>query len=51
MIGERIAFGARARKSAHSRRPGDSSLGRKLIFGGAGFQLFECQRELVDQAR
>ena len=51
MIGERIAFGARARKSAHSRRPGDGFLGRKLVFGGAGFQLFERQRQLVDQAR
>src|SRR3982074_692126 len=29
MIGERIAFGARARKSAYSCRPGDGSLGRK----------------------
>jgi hypothetical protein len=51
MIGERIAFGARARKSANSRRPGDGFLGRKFVFGGAGFQLFERQRQLVDQAR
>ena len=35
MIGEGIAFGARARKSANSRRPGDGFFGRKLVFGGA----------------
>jgi hypothetical protein len=51
MIGERIAFGARARKSAYNCRPGDGFLGRKFVFGGAGFQLFERQRQLVDQAR
>ena len=51
MIGEGIAFGARARKSANSRRPGDSFFGRKLVFGGAGFQLFKRKRQLVDQAR
>ena len=48
MVGERIAFGARARKSAHNCRPGDGFLGRKFVFGGAGFQLFEGQSQLVD---
>ena len=51
MIGEGIAFGSRARKSANSRRPGDGFFGRKLVFGGAGFQLFKRKRQLVDQAR
>src|SRR3981189_1302909 len=51
MIGERIAFEARARKSAYNCRPGDGSLGRKLVFGGVGFQLFERQRQLVDHPR
>ena len=51
MIGEGIAFGARARKSANSRRPGDGFFGRKLVFGGAGFQLFKRKRQLVDQPR
>jgi hypothetical protein len=51
MIRERIAFGARARKSAHARRLGNSPLRRKFVFSRGGFQLFECQRQLVDQAR
>ena len=51
MVGEGIAFAARARKSAHSRRPGDGFFGRKLVFGGAGFQLFKRKRQLVDQPR
>jgi hypothetical protein len=32
MIGDRIAFAARAGKSAHRCRPGDGSYGRKLVF-------------------
>ena len=51
MIGEGITFGARARKSANSRRPGDGFFGRKLVFGGAGFQLLKRKCQLVDQAR
>ena len=51
MVGEGIAFGARARKSRHSRGLGDGYFGRKLVFAGAGFQLFELQRQLVDQPR
>ena len=51
MIGERIAFGARARKSAHARRLGNSPLRRKFVFSRIAFQVFECQRQLVDQAR
>src|ERR1700719_3105925 len=49
MIGERIALGTRARKSTHNRRPGDGFLGRQLVFGGAGFQLFERKRLLADE--
>ena len=51
MVGERIALGALARKSAHRRRPGDGLFRRQFVFGGAGFQLFERQRQLVDQPR
>ncbi len=51
MLGERLAFGALAHKSAHRRRLGDSPFRRKFVFGGRGLQLFERQRQLVDQPR
>jgi hypothetical protein len=51
MIGERIALETLARKSVHSRCLGNRFLGRELIFSGAGFQLFERERELINQAR
>jgi hypothetical protein len=51
MFGERIAFGALARKFAYRRRLGDSLFGRQFIFSGICFQLFERQRQLVNQAR
>ena len=51
MVGERIALGALARKSGDRRRSGDSLFGRKLVFRRAGFQLFEGERQLIDQPR
>ena len=51
MIGERIALRALARKSGDRRRPGDGLFRRKLVFRGAGFQLFEGERQLIDQPR
>jgi hypothetical protein len=48
MLGERLALGAFARKSAHGRRFGDGSLRRQFVFSRVGFQLFERQRQLVD---
>ena len=51
MLGEGLALGALARKSAHRRRLGDSSFRRQLVFCGVSFQLFERQRQLVDQPR
>ena len=41
MVGERIALGTLARKSAHRRRLGDGLFRREFVFRGAGFQLFE----------
>ena len=51
MLGEGLALGALARKSAHRRRPGDSPFRRQFVFGRVGFQLFERQRQLLDQPR
>jgi hypothetical protein len=51
MLGERIALGVFARKCGDRRRPGDGFLRRQLVFGGAGFKLFEAERQLIDQAR
>ena len=51
MVGERIALGTLARKSAHVRRLGDGLFRRQFVFRGAGFQLFERQRQLIDQPR
>ena len=51
MIGERIAFGTLARKSAHGGCLGDRLFRRQFVFRGAGFQLFEGERQLIDQPR
>ncbi len=51
MLGEGLRLGALARKSAHSRRLGDSSFRRKLVFSGSALKLFERQRQLIDQPR
>ncbi len=51
MIGECVALGTLARKSTHRRCLGDRCLRRKLVFRGARFQLFELQRQLLNQTR
>ena len=51
MLGERLALGAVAYKSAYRRRPRDSPFRREFVFGRVGFQLLECQRQLVDQPK
>jgi hypothetical protein len=46
-----LALGALAYKSAYRRHPRDSSFRRQFDFCGVSFQLFERQRQLVDQPR
>ncbi|CAJ0877680.1 hypothetical protein AMST5_02900 [freshwater sediment metagenome] len=51
MVGERIAVGTLARKSGDRCRSGNCLFRRKFVFCRAGFQLFEGERQLIDQAR
>ncbi len=50
MVGERIALGTFARKSAHVGREGDRFFRRQFVLRGGGLRLFERQRQLIDQA-
>jgi hypothetical protein len=49
MVGERIALGAFAREAGDRGRFGDGFLRREFVFRGAGFQLFEAERQLINQ--
>ncbi|MGY3387678.1 hypothetical protein ACVWW6_000269 [Bradyrhizobium sp. USDA 3311] len=51
MLREGLALGTLARKSTHPRRLRHGPFRRKLVLGGVGFQLFERQRQLLDQPR
>ena len=51
VLREGLALGALAGKSPHCRRPGHGPFRRELVFSGVGFQLFERQRQLLDQPR
>ena len=51
VIGKGVALGTSARKTAHRRCPGNRQFRRKFIFRGAGIQLLEHQRQLIDQTR
>jgi hypothetical protein len=51
MLGERLALGTLARKSAHSGRLGGSLLRGEFVLSRVGLQLFESQRQLLDQPR
>jgi hypothetical protein len=51
MFREGLALGALARKSAHRHRLGRGPFRGQLVLGGGGFQFFEGQRQLLDQAR
>ena len=51
MVGERVALSALARKSANRRRLGDCLAPPPVRLPSRRFQLFERQRQLVDQPR
>ena len=51
MLGEGLTLGALACKSTHCRRLRHGPFRRQLVLGGVGFQLFERQRQLLDQPR
>ena len=51
MVRECIALGALARKSTYRGYLGDRLLRRKFIFLCTGLELFECERQLIDQPR
>jgi hypothetical protein len=48
VVGERVALGAPAGKGAHRRRLRGRLLRRQFVFRGAGPQLLELERQLVD---
>ena len=49
MVGEGVAFGPLARKASDRRRFRDRLFRRQFVFRRAGFQLFEGERQLIDQ--
>jgi hypothetical protein len=49
VLWERVAFGAPTRKAAHVRRLGDRLLRRQLVFRRTRFELFEDERQLINQ--
>jgi hypothetical protein len=49
MLGEGLALGVLACKSAHGRRLGEGALRRKFVFSCISLQFFERQRQLLDQ--
>jgi len=49
VLGEGVSFGARARERCHRRGLGHGAFRGQLIFGGAGFELLELQRQLIDE--
>jgi len=51
MVGEGVALGPLAREAGDMRRLGDRRFRREFVFGRVGFQLFERQRQLIDQTR
>ena len=51
MLREGIPFRTPAREPRHCRGLGDGAFRGQLIFGGVGFQLFELQRQLIDELR
>ena len=50
VIGERVALGSLAREPGDMGRLGGRRFRRDLVFGRAGFQFLECERQLIDQA-
>ena len=51
MVGERVALGAPAGEGAHRRRLRGRLFRRQFVFRGAGRELLELERQLVDQPR
>lgn len=51
VLGEGLALGPLARKSTYRGDLGYSPLRRNFVFGRAGLQLLEGQRQLLDQPR
>jgi len=51
VVRKRLAHRPPTMKGAHRLRFRGRLLGRQLIFGCRCFQLFECQRQLLDQPR
>ncbi len=51
MVGERIAFGTFARKSAHVGRLGDGLFRRQFVLRGGGLSLFERKRQINQALR
>jgi hypothetical protein len=51
VLGEGVSFGALARECCYCRGLGNGTFRGQLIFGGAGFQLLELQRQLIDEPR
>ena len=49
MCRERLLRRLLAFESGDARRLGGGHLGGKIIFAGAGFELFELQLELIEQ--
>ncbi len=49
MLGKGVAFGTLAAEARHHRGLGDGAFRGEFIFAGTGFQLFELQRQLIDQ--
>jgi hypothetical protein len=48
MVGECLALGAAAGEGADRGRLGSRLLRRQFVFRGAGCELFEFERQLVD---
>ena len=51
MLGERVALRPLALEAGDRRRFGDSLLRGEFVFRRARFQLFELERQLIDQPR
>jgi hypothetical protein len=50
MLGEGLSLDVLAREPADRRGFCQGAFRRKLVLRGAGFQFFECQRQLLEQA-
>ena len=51
MVGEGVALRPLAREAGDRRRLGDGALRGEFVFRRARFQLFELERQLIEQPR